>query len=117
MLVSIVSASAHGACDSAATGLAGWHVASSLPDGGGLGQVWPVGYLDSNGQPSSSVSSTFSDGYAIVYNIDSSVDMVAIEVDGGPAGAICPTSDPELGFDGLVHVHPGGFGMFPYTVP
>jgi hypothetical protein len=121
VLVSIVSsASGNGPCNPSGPGLSGWHVQSSLPDGGEptAGPMgWPVGYLDSSGQPSSTVSSTYSDGYAIVYNIDSSLDLVAIQVDGGPTGAVCPTSNPELGFDGLVHVQPGGFGMFPYAIP
>ncbi len=119
VLVSVVSPSKSSACDPASTGLSGWHVQSALPDGGELvGPMgWPVGYLDSSGQPSTTVSVTFSVGYAIVYNIDSSVDMVAIDVDGGPPGASCPTSDPDFGFDGLVHVQPGGFGMFPYVIP
>jgi hypothetical protein len=119
VLVSVVASGGNGPCNPKATGLAGWHIQAALPDGGQPGgpTAWPVGYLDSSGQPSTSVSSTFSVGYAIVYNIDPSVDLVAIDIDGGPPGASCPTSDPELGFDGLVHVQPNGFGMFPYIIP
>jgi hypothetical protein len=119
VLVSIVSASGQAPCDASGTGLGGWHVQSALPDGGEtVGPMgWPVAYLNSGGQPNSAVTSTFSVGYAIVYNIDADLDAITVYVDGGTPGASCPSQNQAFGFDGLVHVQPGAFGMFPYLIP
>jgi hypothetical protein len=119
VLVSIISASETGACDSSSLGLSDWHVQSALPDGGEVAGPtgWQTAYIDETGEVHLASTETFSVGYAVVFNVPASIDMVAVYVDGGPPGVACPSSNPAFGFDGLVHVQPGGFGVFPYIVP
>ncbi|HUB06871.1 MAG TPA: hypothetical protein VMB50_07720 [Myxococcales bacterium] len=117
VLISIVSTSGGGACDSDDAGLSGWHVQGLLPDGGSPAGGWPVGYIGPNGLAGSGTTATLSDGYAVVYNIDPTLESVSLDVGGGPPGASCPSSTSAFGFDGQVHVHPGGFGLFPYIIP
>ncbi len=118
VLVSVISESEAPPCDSADAGLAGWSIQSALPDGGEIAGPtgWPVAYLGPSGLATTG-SGTLSDGYGIIYNIDASVDSVAVYVNGGPPGVSCPNSNAALGLDGVVHVQPGGFGMFPYVIP
>lgn len=119
VLAGVISASGKPPCTDPTNLLAGWHVQSALPDGGEIAGPtgWPVAYLDAAGEPNSSVWVTYQSGYAVVYNIDASVDAVTLYFDGGPPGASCPTSNPALGFDGIVHTQPDTFGLFPYVVP
>jgi hypothetical protein len=117
--VSIVSVSDQPPCQPATGGLQGWHFQSPLPDGGEIAgpSGWPTAYVQQSFQVSTTATSTSPLGYGVIYDIDAAVDTVTVFVDGGPPGAICPSSNLAFGFDGLVHVAPGTFGLFPYIIP
>ena len=124
VLILVLSLSESAPCGMNAKGsvdLSGWQVEPSLPDGGVPAHAWQIAYLDNQGTPVTSQSTTFTDGYAIIYNIDPSIDQLQISatrpMDDAGLLAACPFQNASYGFTGLVRVSPGAFGYFPLGLP
>ncbi len=102
---------------------AGWVFLASLADDGGIGDggivnggLWPVGYLDSS-DDLQAVSSTFSTGEGVIFNIDAAADYIVVEASNRSLDKVCPSLDAALGFDGRIHVASNSVSVYPWIVP
>ena len=115
--VVMISASDTPPCNDPDAGLAGWSFTATLVDGGvGDGGPWPTAYFDAT-WTLQAVSSTFSTGQALVYNIDPSVEYVAIQASNPQLESQCQPLNSFVGFTGRGYVAPNSFDFYPWIVP
>lgn len=117
VFVAMVSVSTLPPCKDPDAGLAGWSYTATLVDGGvGDGGPWPTAYFDPT-WTLQAVSSTFSTGQALVYNIDPSVEYVAIQASNPQLDSQCQPLNSFIGFTGRGYVAPNAFDFYPWIVP
>lgn len=115
--VAMASASSLPPCYDPDAGLSGWSFTATLPDGGiGDGGPWPAVYFDLTGTLQA-VSSTFKGGEAMIFNIDPSVEYVAVQGTNPQLDKLCPTVDGALGFTGRAYVAGGAIDFYPWLMP
>jgi hypothetical protein len=102
-------------------GVAGWSITASLPNGGTLSDggalPYQIAYLAASGLPSTSATSTSTEGAAVIYDIDPTLTgQVAVSATNPGAGS-CAPDNAALGLTGQVEVGGGAISIAPIVLP
>jgi hypothetical protein len=98
--------------------LSGWSVAvggAAGPDGG---PGYQLVYLGTSGIPSTTLTSTTSEGAAVIYDLPPPVASIEVSVTAtNPAAGSCTPDNAALGFTGQVQVASGALSIAPIVLP
>ncbi len=96
--------------------VAGWSVEASLPDGGAIPGT-QTAYLESSGLPSTTLTSTTTEGAAVIYDIDPSLTGQVVVSASNPNEGSCAPDGAALGLTGMVEVGGAAISIAPIVLP